>query len=115
MKAYSLQLSINPQDINYALAEYDSFEVREVMIGDKPKGEYHIKIKDGSSPQAAVLYLKGKFPDCIVDLVDESGILNLEYPIYILTKSELVKSSIKEAFEAIDDELRKHSRKGIDI
>ena len=108
-----MALSVDPNVINYAVAEYESFEVREVFLGSQPKHEYHIRIKDGSSTQGALVYLRTKFDGCEIGLVDPSGILNLEYPIYVIVKSELIKDIVKSIFDEIDEELRKHSRKDI--
>ena len=108
MKAYTMALSIIPNVIHYAIADYESFEVREVLINGKPKGEYHVKIKDGSSIGGAVQYFIGKLPDCMVGQVDITGTLNLEYPIFIIVQSGLIADSMKDIFESMDEELKNH-------
>lgn len=109
MKAYSFGGLFNrPEDINYAFMEFENFVVREVMIGDKSKGEYHIKILDGSNLANAVGFFRRELLGCEVDIVDPSGVLHLEYPIYVVAKDEMAKSAMAANFEQIDSKVRKH-------
>ena len=107
MRSYSFDDSIEarPDGIQYAEMEYRSFVVREVMRNGKSIGEYHIKTKDASSNAGAVQYFKSHLNDCEVGLVDPDGILNLEYPIYVTTKSNMVIDNIIEIFCDIDNKI----------
>ena len=106
MKSYSFDGSDwSPDQINYAVMEYDKFEVREVLIGRTPKHEYHIRIKDGSSLTGALEFFRKRLGGCEVGLVDPSFTFTLDYPIYVKVESEMMKDVIKEVFDAIDAEL----------
>ena len=92
--------------ITYADMSFKSFKVREVYIGGKQRGEYHIKPEKGKNLAEAVMYLKPHFPDCAIGLADSSGMLNLEYPIYLMCKNNpMVMELIPQIFEKIDEEL----------
>lgn len=93
-------------NISYGEMGFKSFRVQEVYIDGKQKGEYHIQPLGGKDPSSAVLYLRGFFPTCSVGLTDPSGLLNLEYPIYLVCKNDpMVMSVIPQIFEQIDEEL----------
>jgi hypothetical protein len=106
MKSYSFGIEIKPDGIQYAEMEFNMFVAREVLRNGTAIGEYHIKIKDNSSLVNAVKYFKHQFPDCDVGLIDPEGLLNLEYPIYLLVKNRLILDSIVDIFTEIDKELR---------
>ena len=92
--------------ISYGEMKFKAFDVREVFINKKQKGEFHIKPKDGKDPVSALLFLKSRLSDCSVGLADPSGLLSLEYPIYLICKSgSLVMDSIRQIFEQIDEEI----------
>jgi hypothetical protein len=106
MKSYSFGIGIKADGIAYGEMEYNIFIAREVLRENKPIGEYHIKIKDGSSLANAVRYFQAQLPGCDVGLIDPDGILNLEYPIYIIVKSKLVQDNIVDIFREIDKDLK---------
>lgn len=108
MKAYSFEMSVNPEDITYAIMEYGYFVVREVLIGDNPKGEYHVKILDRSSLHKAVEFFQRELPGIEVGLVDPTGALDLEYPIYVKAKGEMEQAGMMSSFDQIDATLNKH-------
>ena len=92
--------------ITYADMEFKWFSVREVYINGKQKGEYHIKPNGKKSIPAAVIYLKPHFPDCSIGMADPSGLLNLEYPIYLVCKNNpMVMDAIPQIFENIDEDM----------
>ena len=106
MKSYKYGLPVKPENLHYAILEYQYFEVREVLIDGEPKGEYHIKPLDNSKLINAVTFLRTHFPNCEIGIIDSSGILNLEYPIYLIAKTEIDKVSVVSTFDAIDKALR---------
>ena len=108
LKAYSYGMSVRPEDINYATMEFEHFVVREVLIGEEPKGEYHIKILDRSNLANAVGFFRRELLGCEVGLVDPSGVLHLEYPIYVVAKDEMAKSAMAANFEQIDSKVKGH-------
>ena len=92
--------------ITYADMSFKSFKVREVYIGGKQRGEFHIEPTGGKNYAAAIMYLKPHFPDCSIGLADPSGLLNLEYPIYLICKNNpLVMEMIPQIFSQIDEEV----------
>ena len=107
MTAYTM--SAKPDHISYGTMEFKSFHVHEVYIDGKQKGEYHIKPCSGKDPVSAVLFLKNYFPGCSIGLADPSGLLNLEYPIYLICKSDpLIMESISQIFEKVDEDVSEH-------
>ena len=109
MKAYKFGFPVKAEDFHYAILEYTYFEIREVLINGEPKGEYHIKALDKSKLINAVTFLKKHFQNCEIGIIDSSGILNLEYPIYLIAKTEMDKLSIISTFDTIDEELKNKS------
>ncbi len=93
-------------NISYGEMGFKSFRVREVYIDGKQKGEYHIQPIGDKDPASAVMYLRGFFPDCSIGLADPSGLLNLEYPIYLICKNNpIVMDIIPQIFSQIDEEI----------
>ena len=93
-------------EITYADMTFKSFQVREVYVNEKQRGEYHVKPAGGKNYAKAILYLKPHFPGCSIGLADPSGLLNLEYPIYLVCKNNpMVMDMIPQIFEKIDEEI----------
>lgn len=105
MKGYSFGIEIRADGIQYAEMDFNLFVAREVLRDGKAIGEYHVKIKDNSSLINAVKYFKAQFSECDVGLIDPDGLLNLEYPIYILIKNRLILENVINIFRDIDKEL----------
>jgi len=92
-------------EITYADMQFKSFQVREVYINGRQTGEYHVK-PVGKSHVSAVMFLKARMHRCSIGLIDPSGLLNLEYPIYIVCKNDpMVMEAIPQIFEQIDEEM----------
>jgi len=108
MKLYEKDMVIK-DCVTYGRMEFDHFSVQEVYVEDKQKGEYHIKLHGFKDPSYAVVFFRRYFlSDCSVGLVDPSGLLNLEYPIYLICKNNpLVMSAINEIFSKIDEDMCK--------
>jgi len=103
---FSYDFGLKVSNITYGEMKFKFFNIREVYIDGVQKGEYHIQPIIRKDPEFAVLFLKSKFPDAQIGLTDPSGLLNLEYPIYLICKSgSLIMETIKETFEKIDEEL----------
>jgi len=105
MNRYSFGNPINSpfNTISYGEMEFKAFHVREVFIDGVQKGEFHIKPIGIKDPASAVLFLKGYFSGCSIGLADPSGFLSLEYPIYLICKTDpLVMESIQQIFEKVD-------------
>ena len=107
MNSYEFTIKAKPNGIQYGEIGYNFFCAREVLREGKPVGEYHIKLNDNSSVQSAVTYFQNQLRECEVGLVDPDGLLNLEYPIYIIIKDKMVLNDIANIFHEIDNELSK--------
>lgn len=93
-------------EITYAEMTFKSFQVREVYVDGKQKGEYHIRPTAGKSLESTVLFLKSRFSRCSIGLADPSGLLSLEFPIYLVCRNDpMVMESIPSTFEQIDEEM----------
>lgn len=104
MVSYDFRQSV--EHISYSEMEFKSFVVREVYINGKQKGEFHIRPKGNKSPENAVIFLRQYFPQCSLDLIDPSGLLNLEYPIYLICKGNpMIIDSIQQVFEKVDEDI----------
>ena len=101
LSSYSLSIR---SGISYGDMSFKAFSVREVYIDGKQEGEFHVKPNDEKNPAAAVLYLKRYFAGSSVGLADPSGLLSLEYPIYIICNPMTIES-IPQIFEQIDEEM----------
>lgn len=103
---------IKPSKISYGDAGFRNFNLREVFIDGKPKGEYYLRIKDIKDKrtlQNAALFLTGKLQNCEIGLIDPHDILHLEYHIYIKTKDELMMEAMTSMMEHIDGYITSHS------
>jgi hypothetical protein len=103
MSSYSFT-PVVPEQISYAEATFKHFTIREVYINGKQKGEFHIKTD--RNPSNLVILLRSHFIGCSIDLIDPSGLLNLEYPIYLICKGNpLILETVQQTFEKIDGEM----------
>jgi hypothetical protein len=102
MKSYSFGIETSAKGIQYAEMEFNAFIAREVLINGKPKGEYHVKPKDDSSIINVCKFFQTQFAGCDVGLIDPDGLLNLEYPIYILISEPMILNSVVDIFRDID-------------
>lgn len=106
MKSYEFDyLIVDPNGVSYATIEYHYFALREVLHHGKATGIYHVKLFDSSSLEAAVDKFKEILPGCEVIIVDETGILKLEYPICIIIKNQMVMENFNEIMSDLDDQL----------
>jgi len=91
---------------DYAFMEFDFFRIREVINSNGATGEYHIALVDNSNLKNAVQFFQRQFTGQNVGLVDPSGELQLDYPIYLIIKDELMKTEAHNIFELINSELK---------
>jgi len=114
MNMKSMQFSVDSK-IEYLSTEYKFLTIRKVLsssgICNNNYGEYHVMLHDGSDPNNAVIFLRSRLPGCEVGLIDPSGVLNLEYSIYIIRKDDL---DVEKVIEEIDIELQNQNQKGVD-
>jgi len=96
---------------DYAIMEFDFFTIREVISNKGPTGEYHISINDNSNLKNAVQFFQRQFVGQQIGLVDPSGELKLDYPIYLIIKDELMKSEAHGIFESINESLNQSRTK----
>lgn len=94
---------INPENITYGYSNYKGFEVRKVYISGKLKGEYHIKTSEDVQIEQVLEELKKQIgKGCEIGIVDRTGILNLEYPIYIIVKNSILFDTMDDVWENVE-------------
>jgi hypothetical protein len=104
--------TIVPQKVSYGEARFRNFDIQEVFIDDKQKGEYYIRIKNATSNKMvfnAYVFLANRFKDCDVGVIDPGNILSLNYHIYIKTNNEMIKDAMMDIMEEIDSYINKKS------
>jgi hypothetical protein len=84
--------------------EFDNFKAREVFIDGQQKGEYHIASLTIDDTVLCNL-LKVRFPKFHIDMIDSTGTLRLEYPIFMLIKNIMEQAAVYEHFIAFDKDL----------
>lgn len=108
MNAYSFvnlePLTIKSPKISYGDMDFNNMRVREVFIDGKQNGEYHVFAKT-VEPATLCMMLKTKFEKFIVNMIDPSGVLCLEYPISVIVKDEMSQSCMLEILEGFDKEM----------
>lgn len=95
-------ISINPTSIDYDVQVFNNFSVRKVVNPNEENDVYHMKVLDENLNNSVVKYIKENLPDCESGLIDESGILKLEYPIYIIVSDIMRKESMKCFLDTLD-------------
>jgi len=96
--------SVKPLKVSYGDAGFRNFDVREVFIDDKPKGEYFIRIRNDNDMaiKNAGLFFASKFSKCEVGIIDPGKRLRLDFHLYVKTSDELMKEAMMKCFEEID-------------
>jgi len=98
-------LQINPENVTYGYESFDGFDVEIVYLNNELKNEYHIK-SNGKGPTNEEL-IKAVYGyignDCEVGFVDRTGIITLEYPIYVIIKNPILTDEMHNVW--IDVEL----------
>ena len=84
---------------DYIITEYDGVGVREVIRGDAATGEFHVKLRAGTDVERALDHFRAQFGGQEVGLVDPTGVLNLDYPIYIIIKDQMMLEVAHSVFE----------------
>ena len=92
-------------EIKYSVINYDTFDCRLVVLGDKPTGECHIKIKTRN--EQSLIALLRTIDTAEFGLVDPSGILNLEYPFFLKVTGILAKEYLFDTLAEIDKKIPK--------
>ncbi len=99
--------TIDPSGIQYGEVDYGTIMVREVFIKGVSKGEFHIRFKVAIQPVDQIRHVRNFVPDnCQVGMVDPSGILSLDYPIYVKCGSEMDRIACDQAFEFIANKFK---------
>lgn len=105
-KKYDDTLFVNPQNVGYGHESYVGFDVRIVYYSGKLKGEYHIKPADDVEMGNILPKLKEQVgQESDVNLVDRSGVLNLDWPIYVIVKDPMLFDAMEEVWKALEKEL----------
>jgi hypothetical protein len=106
LRTHEVDMTVNPQGINYANSSYEFFDVREVYIDGKSKGEYHIKPTRTKDLSYFLAYLRSEFVGNEVGQVDPTGTLDLEYPIYLKITEPMYMDIAFKLFSKIDEEIK---------
>lgn len=88
--------------VEYNIVKLDKIEIREVLDVNGSKGEYHIRSNGNIKDDHLINYIRGGLPGCDVGLVDPTGELKLDYPIFLIVKDPMQKESMSEFFEGFD-------------
>jgi hypothetical protein len=107
-KLKNITLNIIPENITYGYSYYSQFTVRKVYINNVLKGEYHIAVNDITIQNMIFFLNKYLGNECDIGLIDPTMVLNLDYPIFIIIKKEIIKDVIDDIFETIYKELKFH-------
>lgn len=86
-----INVSIDPQDIKYSVAEFSMITVREIYKGGYATGTYHIKPNENINVGFLFKFLKKEIPSGVIELADPEFEINLEYPIYMASKTSRIK------------------------
>ena len=95
-------------NISYGIAGFKMFDVQEVFIDGKQKGEYHVRINGTFSIEnilKAVSFFRHHLPGCEVGVIDPDGTLRLEYHIYVKTDDPMRIMSMMETMAMLNDTL----------
>jgi len=104
---FNQSLFVNPENITHGFETYDGFDVRIVYISGETKGEYHIKPADNVNTGQLLQLMKNMIEGAEVNLVDRSGVLNLDFPIYVIVKDPMLVEAMEEVWKSISTELNK--------
>jgi hypothetical protein len=104
-KLKNITLNIIPENITYGFSYYNKFTVRKVYINNVLKGEYHIAVNDITIQNMILILDKYLGKECDIGLIDPTMVLNLDYPIFLIAKNEIVRDIMDEIFETIYKEL----------
>lgn len=100
----NLNMSVKP--VSNQILKMNNIEVRRVLDKNEiPTGEFHIKPLNGSSEEKIIEFINKSFTGAEFGLVDPSGELKLEYPIYLIVKDEMQKEAVLEFFEQINSKV----------
>ena len=102
-------LQLNPDNVAYGYESFDGFSVEIVYMNSELKGEYHIKASDGGPLYDNLFAALNKFfgRDCEVGFVDRTGIITLEYPIYVIVKNPLISDEMHNIWIDVEQYLKK--------
>jgi len=97
---------VNPDNITYGFETYDGFDVRIVYNSGELKGEYHLKPAGNINTSNFLQLLKSKIGnESDVNLVDRSGVLNLDYPIYVIIRDPILFDAMIDVWKDLSNSL----------
>lgn len=94
-------------EISYGEAMMTNFCVREVFINGKPKGEYHVRVRDPNPGRIhdALIFFIQTLGKCEVGVIDPSNMLNLDYQIFVKTSDPMSIISMMDVMSNVDKEM----------
>ncbi|RLG45591.1 MAG: hypothetical protein DRN81_01355 [Thermoproteota archaeon] len=100
---------INPENVTYGYESFAGFDVEIVYVKNELKNEYHLKNNGQGSTDEEILNslirLVGK--DCEVGFVDRTGIITLDYPIYVIVKNPIIEDEMQNIWIDLEQLLKK--------
>lgn len=103
---YEDMLFINPDNITYGHVSFKGFDVKTVYFKGKIKGEFHIK-PGGDVAMERLLSIVKKHvgADSEANLVDRSGMLSIDYPIYVIMNNTMLIDVVEDVWKMIEETL----------
>jgi len=108
---FGKSLQINPDNVTYGYESFDGFDVEIVYVNGKLKNEYHLKVNGDkvTNDELLVALCRQLSEDCEVGFVDRTGIITLEYPIYIIVKNQILTDEMHGVWIDIEQFLKRSS------
>ena len=94
----------NPTKIEYSKVDFKHFSCRAVVLEGKQIGEYHVRPADNQSINDLMNRLRD-IDTSEVGLIDSTGSLNLEFPIYVKVGGILAQETFFDTLGEIDIKL----------
>lgn len=106
---FGKSLQINPENITYGYESFDGFDIEIVYLNNKLKNEYHLKVSGGKImiDELFIALYRQLSRDCEIGFVDRTGIITLEYPIYIIVKNQMLTDEMHNVWIDIEQFLKR--------
>jgi len=105
---FGKSLQLNPENISYGYETFSRFSVETVYLNGKRKNEYHLKAEGDLTNEQLLIVLKKQLQrDCEVGFVDRTGIITLEYPIYIIVTNPILVDEMHNIFIDVEQIINK--------
>jgi len=108
---FGKKLKVNPENITYGYESFHGFDVRIVYLNGSLKSEYHVKSHEDiiNNEELLIILRKSLSKDCEVGFVDRTGIITLEFPIYIIVKNPILVDEMPNVWIDIQQIVKKEN------